>query len=250
MATTLAAAHRLEMGGRIREFDFAGVAGHVPGWLTCREGVFLFDAARRTGARAAIVEIGSFKGRSTLCLASGSREGDGAWVFAIDPHCGNPEHQRQFGPLDTLPEFTRNLEVVGLTDVVAILRDTSARVAARFRRPVGLLFVDGDHRYSAVREDLRRWLPLVTDGGLVAVHDSWQIWGPHAVTARHLIASPHVRRPRLIDTITCFEKTERASGFDRLQNLAFVIWRIVWGFKGFVSLKLTGTRVRSQPGPR
>lgn len=228
-------------------FDFDADAGRIPGWLTRAEGAFLHNAASATPGDSAIVEIGSFKGRSTICLGKGACAGHGAFVFAIDPHHGNPEHRRQFGPIDTFSDFLRNIETAGLADVVAGIRDTSVCVAARFKRPVGLLFVDGNHQLGAVREDLRRWLPLVRPGGLVAVHDSWQIWGPHVATAWALLHSRQIRNPRLIDTITCFETTAVNTLRDRLQNRAFVVWRLVWGFKGFLRLKMAGTCIERLP---
>jgi len=226
------------------EFDFAADVSPIKGWLTRAEATFLFKAAKCIRARATIVEIGSFKGRSTICLAKGSMAGNRPRVVAIDPHHGNPEHQRQFGAIDTFDEFRQNLANAGVTHAVTAVKDTSVRVAVEFRDRVSLLFVDGDHRFDAVRQDLRSWLPRVDEGGVVAVHDSWQIWGPHAVTAALLWSSWTIRHPRLVDTLTIFEKTAQNSRLDRLRNRAFVLFRLVWGFKGFVNLKLLGSRTR------
>jgi predicted O-methyltransferase YrrM len=226
------------------EFDFAADVSPIQGWLTRAEATFLFEAAKRTGPRATIVEIGSFKGRSTICLAKGSLAGSRARVVAIDPHHGNPEHQRQFGRIDTFDDFRRNLLSAGVTHAVTALKDTSLRVAARFDRRVSLLFIDGDHSFEAVRQDLRSWLPLVETGGVVAVHDSWQIWGPHFVTAWVLCSSTKIRGARLIDTMTVFEKTVQNTLLDRVRNRAFVVFRLFWGLKGFANLKLLGSQVR------
>jgi predicted O-methyltransferase YrrM len=38
-------------------------------------------------------------------------------------------------------------------------------------RPIDFLFVDGDHSLEGVRADFDLYLPLVRDGGLVAIHD-------------------------------------------------------------------------------
>ncbi|HVB36968.1 MAG TPA: class I SAM-dependent methyltransferase, partial [Vicinamibacterales bacterium] len=48
----------------------------------------------------------------------------------------------------------------------------SAEVAAGWTMPVDLLLIDGDHRWQGIDTDWRAWSPLVTPGGLVAVHDS------------------------------------------------------------------------------
>jgi hypothetical protein len=34
-----------------------------------------------------------------------------------------------------------------------------------------LVFLDADHRYRAVRDDLKAWIPKVWSGGIVACHD-------------------------------------------------------------------------------
>lgn len=38
-------------------------------------------------------------------------------------------------------------------------------------KPVDFLFLDGDHRYEAVRRDFELYEPLVRPGGVVAMHD-------------------------------------------------------------------------------
>ena len=81
-------------------------------------------------------------------------------------------------------------------------------------------------------------------GGLIVVHDSWQICGPHAVTARALCSSRQIRHARLVDTLTIVEKTAMNTRIDRLRNRAFVAFRLVWGLKGFLNLKLLGSKVR------
>lgn len=42
---------------------------------------------------------------------------------------------------------------------------------------VDYLFLDGDHRYEAVRRDFEDWLPKVKVGGVVLIHDSRRVPG-------------------------------------------------------------------------
>src|SRR5436305_15309889 len=58
----------------------------VPGWLTDEEGEALYDLARACTGRGMIVEIGSWKGKSTICLGLGSRAGASVPAYAVDPH--------------------------------------------------------------------------------------------------------------------------------------------------------------------
>ncbi|MDO8793741.1 MAG: class I SAM-dependent methyltransferase [Vicinamibacterales bacterium] len=61
-------------------------AATIDGWLTDREGELLFRLADQCPPGAVIVEIGSWKGKSTVWLASGVRDPGLTMVFAIDPH--------------------------------------------------------------------------------------------------------------------------------------------------------------------
>ena len=48
----------------------------------------------------------------------------------------------------------------------------SVEVAATFRpRTIGLLFIDAEHTYEACRADFEAWSPLMTEGGIIALHD-------------------------------------------------------------------------------
>lgn len=57
-----------------------------------------------------IVEIGSWKGKSTIWIANGSKDGRNIKVYAIDPHIGSSEHQKEikkFGLLRSLKQILR-----------------------------------------------------------------------------------------------------------------------------------------------
>ncbi len=225
------------------DFDFHAQVGSIDGWLTVREGTFLHEAAKTVPKDSGIVEIGSWKGRSTICLASGTEKGFGALVYAIDPHVGSNEHQRLYGETDTFSDFLQNVKEAGVQNWVVPIRKRSADSLDYVPHSVGFLFVDGAHSYRAIKRDLDLWFPKVAVGGRIAVHDSWQILGPHLATAMLLITSPNVRRTRVVDTITVFEKTEHASLGDRLQNLGILAWRMAAGFVGWMRLRNSRARL-------
>jgi glycosyltransferase involved in cell wall biosynthesis len=136
---------------------------------------WLFEAARSLPSSGNIVEIGSFKGRSTSCLAYGCR-GTGKHVFAIDTFDGNDVdfHRRQF-----FEEFMKNLEERSLSEYVVPLKGVSAEVARAWDRPIDLLFIDGSHQYEDVVADFSGFFRHVIPGGIVAVHDVACTWpGP------------------------------------------------------------------------
>lgn len=51
-------------------------------------------------------------------------------------------------------------------------REAAALHIAWDRPPVDFVFVDGDHSYEAIRDDWNGWSGLVSNGGIMAFHDS------------------------------------------------------------------------------
>ncbi|WP_374441017.1 class I SAM-dependent methyltransferase [Stella sp.] len=82
---------------------------------------------------------------------------------------------------------------------VVIERSTSAEASGRFPNDYfDWVYIDGDHTYEAVRDDLRLYLPKVRPGGFIAGDDyalgNW--WGDGVVRAVHefVAANPVVVR--------------------------------------------------------
>lgn len=143
----------------------------IEGWLLPIEGAWLFHAARSLPKRANIVEIGSFKGRSTCCLALGCR-GTARRVFAVDTFDGGPDLPKA----ELLPDFSHNLERIGVSGAVETVVGLSMQVSSRWDRPVNLLFVDGSHSYEDAMADFRGFFPHVVSGGFIAFHDVVGDW--------------------------------------------------------------------------
>jgi predicted O-methyltransferase YrrM len=153
------------------------IAG-VRGWLGTKEAGTLYAATRACTGRGVIVEIGSWKGKSTICLAYGSRAGAGVPVYAIDLH-----RPRSFRA------FTRNVERAGVAELVRPIRGPSQQAVAEIKEPIELLFVDGAHEEHLVREDFEQWVPKVVEGGTVVFHDTVWHSGPRRVVGKELYRS-------------------------------------------------------------
>jgi MMP 1-O-methyltransferase len=178
------------------------VLRNVPGWLTIEEAVMIFELARDSPAEGTVVELGSYLGRSTICLALGVSERKDKFrsVISVDPHTGSEEHQpgawafkpetlnQQTGVIDTLPLFRANISRFGVSDIVEIWMMTSLQAAAHCDDKVRLLFVDADHREEAVYADIVAWKEKLSEHGYVVLHDVGSWPGPTAVAER-LIAS-------------------------------------------------------------
>jgi predicted O-methyltransferase YrrM len=142
------------------------VIDSVEGWLLPSEGAWLFRAARSLPTNGNIVEIGSFKGRSTCCLALGCR-GTERRVFGVDTFDGGPDLPN----VNSLPDFRRNIERCGVSAYVKPIVKHSGAAAKTWREPIHLLFIDGSHSYEDVLADFAGFFPHVVPGGVVAFHD-------------------------------------------------------------------------------
>jgi SAM-dependent methyltransferase len=150
----------------------------VEGWLTEAQARRLDRCARAVPAGGRIVEIGSFRGRSTIVLARAATAG--AEVVAIDPHLGSDRGPQEIAAQPELGEedtrlFRANLERHGVSERVRHIRALSSE--APLEDDIDLLFVDGAHRYGPARDDLVRWGARVRDGGTMLVHDSFSSIG-------------------------------------------------------------------------
>lgn len=223
-------------------FDFDKATENVGGWLTKTEGFFLYNVAKKIKSGNVIVEVGSWKGKSTICLGSGAKGKNQIKIFSIDPHIGSSEHQKMFGHVDTFEEFTQNISKAGIAEYVEPIRNTSENAAKNFNQKIEFVFIDGAHDYNSVKLDFNLWFPKVMSGGFLAFHDSWHFIGTKLATAIPLLTSSKIKNPQLVDTITFFEKVERNSVFDRLKNIGFVIYRTLFGITGFLRLKYQGSK--------
>jgi MMP 1-O-methyltransferase len=184
----------------------AKLAG-VEGWLTDEEGQALYSLAKECTGRGSIVEIGSFKGRSTICLAMGSRAGHGVRVYAVDTH---------YGP--RLEEFRQNVERAGIDDLVEPVPGRSQEVALDFDQPIELLFIDGAHDYESVRQDFERWVPKLVEGGVVAMHDTTWDEGPKRVAEELVFRSGKFKDVRfVVGSTTVGRKAAQTSFADRVR---------------------------------
>ena len=163
----------------------------TPGFLSEREARFLMLAAAAAPVDGAIVEIGSFKGRSTVGLAYvAQRYGLGS-VVAIDPHTSPSTTDPDFGSrTSSYDEFQENLRRARVADAVEIRRAFSQEVARNWSRPIRLLWIDGDHVYEAVKQDLALFRPYLAPGAIVAMHDVLGTWpGPLRVFVEDVLDS-------------------------------------------------------------
>jgi len=150
------------------------------GFMPPDEGLALHDAARTSSGP--FLEVGSYCGKSAIYLGAAARE-VGTVLFALDHHRGSEENQAGWehhepdlvdpdtGLMDTLPMFRRTVHAAGLEGTVVALVGDSPTVGAAWATPLGFLFIDGGHGSEPAHRDYETWVPHLTVGGTLAIHD-------------------------------------------------------------------------------
>ena len=221
--------------------NFHSEISKIGGWLTETEAMFLYECAKKLSKDSLIIEIGSWKGRSTICLGKGVKDGYSAKIYAIDPHTGSSEQRKWYGKVNTYDEFLKNIKAAGVDNHIVPLRKTSEEAAKEFKRLVDFVFIDGAHEYEFVKKEDDSWFPKLRNGGVVAFHDCWHAPGVHFLTVIILLTSSRVRRPKLIDTLTVMEKVEKNTTWERMGNFVFIIYRLLFGWIGTLKMDYFGT---------
>ena len=152
------------------------------GFMPADEGLALYQTASAYASVGPIAEIGTYCGKSAIYLAAAA-SAVGQALLTIDHHRGSEENQpgweyhdtelvdQATGRLDTLPHFRSTLAATGLEDHVIAIVGRSAAVAALWRTPLGMLFIDGGHSMASAAADYEGWAPWVAPGGALAIHD-------------------------------------------------------------------------------
>jgi hypothetical protein len=156
----------------------------------------LWDGAQRVGATGQIVEIGSFRGRSTIIL--GTAAADAVTVVAIDPHGGGDRGPNEYDPDAALGEadhdtFHANLARAGVDERVRHVRKRSGDALSDVAGEIHMLYIDGAHRYRFAKPDIERWGARVAPGGRLLIHDSYSAVGVMAAQLQLLFAGREFR---------------------------------------------------------
>lgn len=144
------------------------------------EGLRLAELAARVDPEHHIVEIGSYKGKSTAHLAFGAKKGLGAHVTAIDLWMSGGQRDKegiarlnkQYATEEVFNTFKKQIASLHLEKHITPWQCASLEAALFWhKKPIGLLFIDAEHSYQACSADIRAWSQYIVPGGYIALHD-------------------------------------------------------------------------------
>jgi hypothetical protein len=146
--------HEWLMGRRLTDYQSTldAVDSGINGWASESELQILTELAMKSRS---VVEIGSWKGRSTKALLEACR----GTVYAVDHWKGTKTDLSIVAAAnkDIYSEFFEN---VGHYENLEILRGESLEMVKCFNgSKVDMVYIDADHSYDAVKADIAAWLP-------------------------------------------------------------------------------------------
>ncbi len=135
-----------------------------------------------------IVDVGVWKGQSTITLANNLRKNsiDGV-VIAVDTFLGSFEHWRQHGRLfnrkngvpDLYRTFLSNVERAGLCEYVIPMPQTSStacKILKSFNVRPTIVHVDAAHEYREALMDIEDYWEILDEEGYLIGDDYHQTW--------------------------------------------------------------------------
>ena len=173
---------RRDRAGLIVDEATLVLAEAARGFMPSDEGLALYRAARHVPVDGALLEIGSYCGKSALYLGAAARERNTV-LFSVDHHRGSEENQPGWvwhepdlvdpavGKIDTLPLFRRTIHDAGLEGTVVAIVGDSTKIAEHWSSPLALVFIDGGHGVDPAHRDYDMWSPRVRPGGYLVIHD-------------------------------------------------------------------------------
>lgn len=211
----------------------------VEGWMTPGQAEALFAAATGCASHGTIVEIGSFRGRSTIVLASAADHS--VDIVAIDPHAGNDRGPQEMDGFVQEADadhaaFLANLTAAGVGDRVRHLRKFSDDALDDVDGTIDVLYIDGAHRYRPALADIRSWGDRVADGGTMLIHDSFSSIGVTLAILRQLVVGRRFRYVGRSRSMAIY-RADLADGSSRVGNAIRQLAQLPWFAKN-VALKV------------
>jgi SAM-dependent methyltransferase len=148
----------------------------IPGWFTYP--TLYEQAVNEARDNDTLIEVGAWLGRSTSFLCQRAKaSGKRIKVLVVDTFQvipeGLPMVSEAVAAHGSVREiFERNMRLAGVGDNLEIHESCSVDAAAAVPdRSCAFVFIDADHSYDSVRNDIRAWRNKVRPGGILAGHD-------------------------------------------------------------------------------
>lgn len=166
---------------------FVPMAEDLQGWNG--ESPMFSDMVQETKP-SVILEVGTWKGQSTVSLANACKKLDlFTTIYCIDTWLGSLEFRQNesylgktwdrmlvHGYPSVYYQFLSNMIHRGIVDMIEPVPAIS-REGCRFVPDAELIYLDAGHDYRSVKEDLWSYWPKLKDGGIIFGDDYFLVGG-------------------------------------------------------------------------
>ena len=143
----------------------------IPGEVPPQDTELLIQIVESLPKDAIIVELGTCLGSSGVAMAQASR-GTKRKLFLVDNFDPVGHKERGGWVMPSRELLEQNLADCGVRSRCEILEGNSAEIGVNWNGPaIDFLFIDADHSFNGVTNDLASWASHVKKGGTIALHD-------------------------------------------------------------------------------
>lgn len=184
----------------------------IEGWLTEKEATTLYKYARKK-RNGITIEIGSWKGKSTYCIARGILNGK---IYSIDPFNGDGDTASTTTYTEKIRKTKKTLLEIYISNLrkyhqlhkVNICKGYSSEWLSLFTH-ADLLFIDGDHSIPGCRYDYQNYTRLLSKGGYLLLHDYYpnrKELGSTYVVKKYLLKNSNYKLVEISDSLIVFRR--------------------------------------------
>jgi predicted O-methyltransferase YrrM len=153
-------------------FRLLSSLGVDDGNLTNNDAAALISLAKKQAKEGCLfLEVGAWKGKSTICLASVAAKYKDGFVYTVDHFkgAGGTQEERIANATNILPCFIESLKQANAWQKSVFLLYMPFRDAARILHDYywDLVFIDHDNRYVPMQEAIDYAISLARFGGIV-----------------------------------------------------------------------------------
>lgn len=198
--------------------EVQAIADNIEGWIHPLEASLLYDIASILTGNGAIVEIGSWCSKSlTYLTAAALKTKNNSKVISIDPFLTS-----KYEPNGKYETFVQNLKNNEIYERIIHIKERSQIVGENFNEKIEFIFIDGLHKYEAVKKDLELFYPKIIEGGYIALHDVTHHEGPTKLAIELAQNDDTFRITNIVVGTLIAQKVQKLTPEDKIRNAEII----------------------------
>ncbi len=146
------------------------------GWFSDEDISHYRELVEKVPIGGTVCELGVWLGRS-MCSVADIIKKNKLKVIAVDTFKGTEGYEtgRLVKDIDLSKCFQENTASFGIKPKIYQMTSKEASKLIK-NETLDLVFIDAEHSYEAVKDDIKNWLPKIKAGGIICGHDYNPSW--------------------------------------------------------------------------